>query len=130
MGGVISTVTCCCDRTYEYVSFLNTECHSFRTLRFFQVIRLCSHRMTFMLMTWKISSIFCTVIARISLDIIGTTPAPLTGCQTRVYLESIFTLNLNSTVFNHNYFCIDILLEKRGMRWTAYSLALLYIISF
>ena len=43
----------------------NTEGHSFKTLRFFQVIRLCSHRFTFMLMTWKISSIFSTVIARI-----------------------------------------------------------------
>ena len=44
----------------------NTECHSFKTLRFFQVIRLCSHRMTFMLITWKISSIFSTVIAHIT----------------------------------------------------------------
>ena len=43
----------------------NTEGHSFKTLRFFQVIRLCSHHMTFMLMTWKISSIFSTVIAHI-----------------------------------------------------------------
>ena len=41
----------------------NTEGHSFKTLRFFQVIRLCSHRLTFMLMTWKMSSIFSTVIA-------------------------------------------------------------------
>ena len=45
---------------------INTEGHSFKTLRFFQVIRLCSHRLTFMLMTWKISSIFSTVISRIS----------------------------------------------------------------
>ena len=44
----------------------NTEGHSFKILRFFQVIRLCSHRFTFMLMTWKISSIFSTVTARIS----------------------------------------------------------------
>ena len=43
----------------------NTEGHSFKTRRFFQVIRLCSHRFTFMLMTWKFSSIFSTVIARI-----------------------------------------------------------------
>ena len=43
----------------------NTEGHSFKTLRFFQVIRLCSHRFTFMLMTWKISSIFSTVTAHI-----------------------------------------------------------------
>ena len=38
----------------------NSEC--LKTLRFFQVIRLCSHYMTFMLMTWKISSIFNTGI--------------------------------------------------------------------
>ena len=43
------------------------EGHSFKTRRFFQVIRLCSHRFTFMLMTWKIASIFSTVIARIEL---------------------------------------------------------------
>ena len=43
----------------------NTEGNSFKTLWFFQVIRLCSHRFTFMLMTWKISSIFSTVTARI-----------------------------------------------------------------
>ena len=48
---------------------MNTECHSFKTLRFFLVIRLiCSHRMTFMLMTWKISYIFSTVIASITID--------------------------------------------------------------
>ena len=40
---------------------------------FFQVIRLCSHRLTFTLMTWKISSIFSTVIARIWNDQIATT---------------------------------------------------------
>ena len=44
-----------------------TEGHSFKTLRFFQVIRLCSHRFTFILMTWKISSSFSTVTARILL---------------------------------------------------------------
>ena len=44
-------------------SLMLTEGHSFKTLRFFQVIRLCSHRFTFMLMTWKISSIFSTVTA-------------------------------------------------------------------
>ena len=48
-----------------YLWPMNTEGHSFKTLRFFQVIRLCFHRFTFMLMTWKISSIFSTVTARI-----------------------------------------------------------------
>jgi hypothetical protein len=47
----------------EEISLYNTEGHSFKTLRFFQVIGLCSHRFTFMSMTWKISSIFSTVIA-------------------------------------------------------------------
>ena len=49
-----------CRRRHLY----NMEGHSF--LRFFQVIRLCSHRLTFMLMTWKSSSIFSSVIARIT----------------------------------------------------------------
>ena len=49
----------------HYTGCFDTEGHSFKTLRFFLVIRLCSHHMTFMLMTWKISSIFSTVIARI-----------------------------------------------------------------
>ena len=40
-----------------------------KTLRLFLVIRLCSHRLTFMLMTWKISSIFSTACDRPNLII-------------------------------------------------------------
>ena len=44
---------------------LQNNSMAYYSSRFFLVIRLCSHRMTFMLMTLKISSIFSTVIARI-----------------------------------------------------------------
>ena len=52
-------------RKRGWVYWPYTEGHSFKTLGFFQVIRLCSHSFTFMLMTWKISSIFSIVTARI-----------------------------------------------------------------
>ena len=64
-AGVTRQVTSCFLQESPCTSKENTEGHSFKTLRFFQVIRLCSHRFTFMLMTWKFSSIFSTVIARI-----------------------------------------------------------------
>ena len=59
------------DVTSTFYDECNTEGHSFKTLRFFQVVRLCSHRFTFMLMTWKISSIFSTVTARIIIHLIS-----------------------------------------------------------
>ena len=63
----IATINChIYNNITKTVGHRYTEGHSFKTLRFFQVIRLCSHRFTFMLMTWKISSIFSTVTARIS----------------------------------------------------------------
>ena len=47
----------------------NTEGHSFKTLRFFQVIRLCSHRFTFIIYAYydleNFFYFFSTVTARI-----------------------------------------------------------------